>query len=194
MGKSKIYNLNTKDIALVAIFSGVWIASQIYLGPIIGQITHVHGVAQRLVGWFLMLTLAELVGKVGRVSTMAVIAALVTRVVRRSASLNIWVVGFGYAFGGLMFDLLFFMPLGQKLEGKARKLYLIGIATMSGLTVLVPYLFFQLNVLGFNAFILLIPRYVYSITKGTVLSILGAIAALSCLSRIKPWAARIRED
>lgn len=185
---------HTKEIALVSIFSGVWITSQIYLGPIIGQITHVHGVAQRLVGWVLMLILAELVGKFGRVTTMAAIAALITRLVRRSASLYIWVVGFGYALGGLTFDLLFFLPIGQRLQGNTRKLYFVGISVVSGLTVLIPYLLFNLDVLGFETFVLFIPSYVYSTTKGTVLSVLGTIIGLSSLSRIRPWATRIRED
>jgi hypothetical protein len=168
--------------------------SQIYLGPIIGQVTHVHGVAQRLVGWVLMLILAELVGKFGRVSTMAITAALVTRLLRRSASLYIWTVGLGYALGGIMFDLLFFLPIGQRLQGKTRKFYVISITVVSGLTVLIPYKFFKLEVRGFEAFILFIPSYIYSTTKGTVLSVLGTITGLSSLSRIRPWAKKIRQN
>lgn len=194
VSKIKILNLNTKEIALVSIFSGIWITSQIYLGPLIGQVTHIHGVAQRLVGWLLMLILAELVGKFGRVSTMAVIAALATRLVRRSASLYTWVVGLGYALGGLIFDLLFFLPFAQRLQGKTRKFYIIGITVVSGLTVLIPYLFFKLEVLPFEAFILFIPSFIYSTIKGTVLSVLGTIMGLPAISQIRPWFTKIRED
>ncbi|MHA2323787.1 MAG: hypothetical protein ACXACB_00180 [Promethearchaeota archaeon] len=169
--------------------------SQMYLGPFIGQVTHVHGVTQRLVGWILMLILAEIVGKFGRVSAMAVTSALVTRLLRRSASLYIWTVGLGYALGGLIFDILFFLPFGKRLQGKTRKFYLVSISVVSGLSVLIPYLFFNMYVLGFEAFIILfIPSFIYSTTKGTVLSVLGTIIGLSSLSRIKPWIEKIRQN
>ena len=51
---------DTKELALISVFSSLWIVSQIYLGPIIGQITHVHGVIQRMFGWLLMIILARL--------------------------------------------------------------------------------------------------------------------------------------
>jgi len=47
--------VNTREIALVSIFSAVWVVSQIYLGPVIGQLTTLHGLVQRFMGWFLML-------------------------------------------------------------------------------------------------------------------------------------------
>lgn len=188
----KRLNLSTKEIALVSTLSSVWIASQIYLGPIISQITQVHGVIQHLVGWLLMLILAELTGKFGRVSIMAAVAALATRVIRRSASLYIWVVGLGYALGGLVFDLLFFTPIANNLEGKTRKAYLLTISALSGAVVLVPYLFFQLYTLGIYTFIAFTPQYAYSIIKDTVLSVLGSLIGLSTLPQIKALSTRIR--
>ena len=47
--------MNTREIALVSIFSAVWVVSQIYLGPVIGQLTTLHGLVQRFMGRFLML-------------------------------------------------------------------------------------------------------------------------------------------
>ena len=77
----------------------------------------------------MMLVLAELTGKFGRVSTMASIVAIITRVIRRSASLYVFVVGLGYALGGLTFDILFFLPVTNNLEGKKRKIYLLIISS-----------------------------------------------------------------
>jgi len=188
----KWLNLSTKEIALVSILSSVWIASQIYLGPVISQITQVHGVIQHLVGWLLMLILAELTGKFGRVSIMAAVAALATRVIRRSALLYIWVIGLGYALGGLVFDLLFFMPFANNLRGKNRNAYLLTISVLSGAVVLIPYLFFQLYTLGIYTFIAFTPQYAYSLIKDTVLSFLGTLIGLSISPQIKAWSTRIR--
>jgi hypothetical protein len=185
-------NISTKEIALISVFSSVWVVSQIYFGSIIGQVTRVHGVAQRLVGWLLMLILAELTGKFGRVSIMAAVAAVATRIVRRSASLYVWVLGLGYFLGGLTFDLLFFIPFTKNLEGKTRKVYLLTISVLSGLVVLIPYLFFKLYTLGIHSFIAFIPKYAYSTIKGPLLSFLGTFIGLSSLSKIKPWTMKIR--
>lgn len=73
---------NAKDLAFISVFSAVWIVSQIFLGPWIGQITRQHGVINRLVGWLLMVVLAELTGRFGRVSLMSATAALATRIIR----------------------------------------------------------------------------------------------------------------
>jgi hypothetical protein len=139
-----------------------------------------------------MLLLAELTGKFGRVSIMAAVAAAATRTVRRSASLYVWVLGLGYFLGGLTFDLLFFMPIANNFEGKTRKAYLLTISILSGLVVLIPYLFFKLYTLGIYAFIAFIPKYAYSTVKGSILSFLGTFIGLSVLSKIKPWTIRIR--
>jgi len=188
----KWLNLSTKEIALVSVLSSVWIVSQIYLGPVISQITQVHGVIQHLVGWLLMLILAELTGKFGRVSIMAAVAALATRVIRRSALLYIWVIGLGYALGGLVFDLLFFVPFANNLRGKNRNAYLLTISVLSGAVVLVPYLFFKLYTLGIYTFIAFTPECVYSLVKDSILSFLGTLIGFSVLPQIKAWSTRIR--
>jgi len=51
-------------------------------------------------GWFLMLVLAELTNRFGRVSLMATIGAFATRMLRYTAVLYVWTVGLGYALGG----------------------------------------------------------------------------------------------
>lgn len=193
MGKpGRGLNFNTKEIALISVLSSLWIVSQIYLGPIISQTIHVHGVTQRFVGWLLMLVLAELTGKFGRVSIMAAVAAFATRMVRRSASLYIWMVGLGYALGGLMFDLLFFMPFTSKFEGRTRKAYLLIISLVSGALALVPYLFFKLYSLGPYPFIVWIPTYAPTAVGDVVLNVLGTLTGLSILPRIKAWSIKIR--
>jgi hypothetical protein len=139
-----------------------------------------------------MLILAELTGKFGRVSIMAAVAALATRIVRRSASLYALTVGLGYALAGLAFDILFFLPLTNNLEGRAWKAYLLGCSIVSGIVALIPYLVFKFSVLGLYGFLALSPRYAYSLAKGTLLSFLGTLTGLSVLPQIKAWSTRIR--
>lgn len=186
--------INTKEIALVSVFSSIWIVSQIYLGPIIGQITKQHGVVQRVVGWLLMLILAELTGKFGRVSIMATVAALVTRLIRPGPLYALF-VGAGYALGGITFDLLFFMPLAHNFSGKTRYAYLLTIAVLSGVVAFIPYLLYKLYFLGIYAFIVWIPVYAYGMVRGVLLSVLGTLAGLSITPQIKKsslnWRARL---
>jgi len=188
----KLLNLNTKEIALVSVFSAVWVTAQIYLGPTISQVTHVHGVAQRLVGWLLMLILAELTGKFGRVSIMATVAALATRIIRRSALLYIWMVALGYALGGLTFDLLFFIRRPNNPERKTRKSYLLTISFISGVVAIVPYVLFKLSTLLLPAFVIWIPEYFPKAVISIVLSVLGTLTGLSISPQIKPWSKRIK--
>lgn len=188
----KWLNISTKEIALISLLSSVWIVSQIFLGPVIGQITHVHGVINRLVGWLLMLILAELTQKFGRISIMSMIAGLATRIVRRSASLYALTVGLGYALAGFVFDILFFLPFANNLEGMGRKTYLLGSSVISGIVALVPYLVFKFSMLGLYGFLALSPRYAYSLAKGTILSFLGTLTGLSVLPQIKVWSTKLR--
>lgn len=186
--------MNTKEIALVSVFSAVWAAAQMSLGPIIGQITGIHGVIQNLVGWLLMLIVAELTGKFGRVSIMVAVAALATRMIRISPALYVWVVGLGYALGGLTFDLLFFIPIVNNFEGKGRKAYIVTISLISGVIANVPYVLFKLFTLLLPAFIIWFPTYVPLAVKDFVLNVLGALIGLSILPLIKPWRTRIRQQ
>jgi len=195
LGESgKGFNFNTKEIALISVFSSLWIVSEIYFGPIISQTIHVHGVIQRFLGWLLMLVLAELIGKFGRVSIMAAVAALTTRMIRRSASLYIWMVGLGYALGGLTFDLLFFMPFTSKFEGRTRKAYLLIISLVSGALALVPYLFFKLFAFDWNliAFIASDPTYPLDAVKSVILNVLGTLTGLSILPKMEAWKSKIK--
>jgi len=183
---------NTKDLAFISVFSAVWIVSQIYLGPWIGQISRQHGVINRLVGWLLMAVLAELTGKLGRVSLMSATAAFATRIVRRSASLYALTVGLGYALGGLTFDVLYFLPFFRNLEGRSRKIYILICAVLSGLIASVPYLAFKFSMLGLEGFLALSPTYAYSTIKGAILSFFGSLISFSLTPKIKVWRAKAR--
>ena len=178
-------NFTTKEIALISVFSSLWIVSQIYLGPVISQITHVHGVIQRLMGWLLMLILAELSKGFGRVSAMSATAALTTRIVRRTASLYAITVGIGYTLGGVFFDLLFFLPILNKFKGKTRKTYLLFASVLSGVIAIVPYLFYKFYFLGFYGFIAWIPLYVPSAITSVILSFFGTLIGLYITPQIK---------
>jgi len=184
---------NTKELALISVLSSLWIVLEIYLGPVISQITNVHGVIQRVVGWFLMLTLARLTGRFGRVTVMAAIASSATRIIRPGRIYALF-VGFGYALGGLTFDLLYFLPIAKNLKGRAERTYLLGISMLSGSIALIPYLLFQLSVLGFYGFIVWIPLYTYNMVKSVALSIVGTLIGISVLPQIEVWALKIRES
>lgn len=184
---------NTKELALISVLTSLWIVSQLYLGPVISQTTSVHGVTQRVIGWFLMLTLAGLTGRFGRVTAMAAIASLATRVIRLGR-LYSWFVGLGYALGGLTFDLLYFFPTAKNLKGKAKKTYMLSISVLSGTVALIPYLLFRFSVLGFYGFLIWIPLYAYTAIKNVALNVLGTLIAISILPQIEVWASKIKEN
>lgn len=188
----KVFNFTTKEVALISLFSAVWAVSQIYMGTLIGQITHVHGVINRLVGWLLMLLMVELTGKFGRTTIMATIAALVTRIVRQSGSLYAISVGLGYALAGLVFDTMVFMKPIKTIEGRKRKIYLLSVALISGVVALIPYLIFKFSMLGLYGFLIFIPRYAYSLAKGVILSVLGTLIGLSAIPKIEEWRRKIQ--
>jgi hypothetical protein len=185
---------STKNLALISIFSAVWIVSQIYLGPVIGQITRQHGVINRLVGWLLMLVLAELTGRFGNVTMMSAIAASATRIIRRSASLYALTVALGYALGGLVFDLLYFLPITERIKGRNRKLFILASSVLSGVIASVPYLLFRLYTLGLYGFLALSTWYVYSVAKGTVLSFFGTLIGLSFAPKLELWKEQVRSN
>ena len=177
-------HFNTKELSLIAIFASVWITSQLYLGPIVGRLTTMHGMVERVVGWLLMVILAKLTGRFGRVSIMTAIATLVTRLIRVSA-LEGLVVGLGYALGGLTFDLMFFAPLVNNFQGKTEKAYLLTIAIISGGIAFIPYLVLTFSLLGLYGFIAWIPLNVYRLIKDIVLSGLGVFLGLLIIPQIK---------
>ena len=179
--------VSTRELALISAFSALWIAAQDTLGPPIGEITGVHGAVQRFLGWLLMLLLAELTERFGRVTLMSVVAALATRMIRRSASLYPWVLASGYVLGGLVFDLLFFIsfPWTKELNGNAKRSYFLLASLISGVFVLRPYLLFQLYTLEGQVFTASLPIYAYDLVKGTILSIFGTFIGSSIAPRIK---------
>ncbi|MEM2111516.1 MAG: formate dehydrogenase accessory sulfurtransferase FdhD [Candidatus Bathyarchaeia archaeon] len=185
-------NFSTKELALISVLSSLWIVSEIYLGPVISQVTQVHGVVQRVFGWFLMLILAGLTRRFGRVTVMSAIASSATRIIRPGPVYSLF-VGFGYALGGLTFDLLYFLPVTRKFGGKTEKAYLAGISVFSGFIALIPYLLFQLSVLGFYSFLMWFPLYTYNMVKSVVLSLLGTLIGVSIQPKIEIWAPRISE-
>jgi len=177
--------MNTREIALVSLFSAVWVTSQIYLGPVIGQATTLHGLVQRFMGWFLMLVLAEIIGRFGRVSLMAAIAALATRMIRYSASLYVWVVGLGYALGGLAFDALFFIPLARGFRRGRRTGYLVGAALVSGVLASLPYFIYRLISYGPVAFLVWLPVNLPKEFIDIGLNILGTLTAVAIVPKVK---------
>lgn len=182
---------NSKELALISALSSLWIVSEIYLGPVISQITQVHGVVQRALGWLLMLTLAALTGRFGRVATMAFIVSTATRIIRPGQIYSLF-VGFGYALGGLAFDLLYFFPIAKNLNGKAERVYLLSISLFSGAIALIPYLLFNLSVLGFHNFIIWFPFYTPNMVKSVALNVFGTLIGISILPRIQVWAPKIK--
>jgi hypothetical protein len=150
---------------------------------LIGSITHIHGVANRVVGWMLMLILASLTPRLGRVTLMATISALATRVLRRSFSAYSLTVGLGYALGGLVFDLLFF-KMNRKVANPSAR-YVVSISLISGLLASMPYLAYKYLTLGHIAFLVLLPTYMYSLIRNVILSGLGALLGYSVLPRMQ---------
>lgn len=177
--------MNSREIALISLFSAIWVASQITLGQAIGQITGLHGLTQRFLGWFLMLLLAEITERFGRVSLMATITASATRIVRYSAALHLWVVGLGYAIGGLTFDILFFIPSMRGLKGSYRAGYLIVASIASGVVTTLPYILFQLFSLGSVAFMVWLPVYLPKELLNLGLNVLGTLTAIVIVPKIK---------
>jgi hypothetical protein len=173
-------------------FAALWVAAQIALGPLLGQLTPIHGVMQRLVGWLLMLLLAEIVPRFGRVSMMATIAALATRIIRQSGALYIWVMGFGYALGGFTFDLFFFVPRAVTLTGRRRHGYLLLISGVSGSLAVAPYLLFKLVTMTTPAFLVWLPLYLPTAVSNVALNVLGTALGLSLLPLITPWLRNVR--
>jgi len=181
-GQKGRLKMATREIVLIAMFSSIWIASEISLGPVIGRFSvgpfSLHGAVNRVMGWLLMLVLAELTGRFGRASLMAFISALGTRLIRVSL-LEGTIVGAGYALGGLAFDSLFFLPPSRRLKGRTRKTYILSASLISAVVASAPYLLWKLWVLGVYGFIAMAPIYASSTLKGIVLSVFGTSLGLS---------------
>ena len=123
---------------------------------------------------------------------MSAVAALATRVIPRSSSLESILVGLGYALGGLAFDFLFFLPFRGSLKGKIRKPYTLALSIVSGVAASLPYLLFRVFVLTPVAFVIWIPIYAPNFFIGITLSALGTLTGLSILPLIRPWSIRIK--
>lgn len=175
-------SFSSRDLALVSVFSSLWVVSQLQLGSFIGALTHVHGVANRTVGWMLMLLLAKMAGRFGRVTLMASVSALATRALRRSFSFYSLTVGLGYSLGGLVFDALYFsLNTGVENPSAGRVIF---TSVVSGLLASVPYLIFKLYSLGYLGFIAYVPSLVYSSGRGLIMSLMGSLIGLFILPRV----------
>jgi hypothetical protein len=177
-----------RDLALVSIFSSIWIASQFTLGPIIGRFSigpvSLHGVVNRVVGWMLMLILADSSARFGRVSAMSLIAALGTRIIRLSPITGL-AVGAGYALGGITFDAILSNRQTMSLRGDLKKVLPLSASAISGALAIAPYILLKLSVLSLDAFLVLAPIYIVSTIKGIFFSLVGTSLALSILPRVK---------
>ena len=140
-----------------------------------------------------MLALAELTGKFGRVTMMAATASIATRILRPGRLYSIF-VGFGYALGGLTFDLLYFFPLGKKLGKKTWKIYLLGISVLSAAVSFVPYLLYKFSVLGPYGFLGWIPFYIFSMVRSIALTVVGTTIGISVMPQIDIWRSHFRES
>lgn len=183
------YTLSTREIALVSVFSAIWIGAEITLGPIIGRFAlgpfTMHGSVNRVVGWFLMFLLAKLTRKFGRVTVMSLVASLGTRVTRLAA-IEGFVVGLGYVLGGFVFDLLYstlVIRSGMSKSDDLSRTQVLAISTLSGFSAIIPYLVWKLSVLGVPGFLIFSPQYFYSAVKGTVFSLAGIVAAMAVFKR-----------
>ena len=178
----------TRELSLVSIFSALWIAAQLTLGPVLGRFSlgpvSFHGVVNRVVGWMLMLILANVSGVFGRVTIMALVASLGTRLIRLSPLTGI-IVGVGYALGGLIFDMMFFGFSMRKGKGRSGTFILLAASIISGTFAMAPYVIFKFLILNMEAFIALTPIYAISTLKGTIFSVVGTIIGLSIIPRIK---------
>jgi hypothetical protein len=174
-------SLSTREIALISVFSAIWIGAEMTLGPIVGRFTlgplTMHGSVNRVLGWFLMLLLAKLTGRFGRVSVMSLVASLGTRVTRLAAVEGI-IVGAGYILGGFVFDALYF-TLSRARATDPKKAELLVISIMSGTSAILPYLLLKLSVLGIAGFLIFSPQYFYSALKGTMFSIIGVFGGVA---------------
>ena len=122
---------------------------------------------------------------------MASIAALGTRMFRRSSyALGGLAIGAGYALGGLTFDLLYTFQ-ANNFKGLKRKTYLLIVAVISGAIASLPYLSYNLFVMGVLPFLLRSPIYVQSTIKGILFSCLGTLVGLSLSPKIRSlWPSR----
>ena len=185
-GTEAEHRLTSKELALISLFSATWIASQLTFGPIIGRISlgpfTLHGVVNRVVGWTLMLVLAEISGRFGPVSLMSITASVGTRIIRASP-LSGFVTGIGYALGGVLFDYLFNVSEKWVNRGSSSgRLFMFSF--LSGAIAIFPYLLYRLLVLGWAGFLILTPVYAYSAFKGIVFSLLGTSLGISVSGRV----------
>jgi hypothetical protein len=100
-------------------------------------------------------------------------------------------MGVGYAFGGLTFDLLFFLPLAWRLTGRHRHGYLLLISGLSGTGAVVPYPLFKLVTMTSTAFLVWLPLYLPTAVTNVALNVLGTALGLSLLPLVLPWTQRV---
>ena len=132
----------------------------------------------------LMMIFADLSGEFGRVSLMALIASLTTRIIRLSPPTGL-VTGAGHALGGLAFDALYFGRHGWKPSRRSGTTFLLVGSIISGTLAMVPYIILKFSTLNIEAFIALIPLYAISILKGIFLGVAGTSIGLSIMPRIR---------
>lgn len=181
MISKNIKAFSSRDLAIIALFSSLWITSQIYLGPLIGRLTGEHGVIQRFLGWFLMLLMARLTGKFGRVALMATVTSLATRIMRPGALYALF-VGLGYALGGLTFDLLYFL---MRENLKIKRAYILAVSLVSGMVAGIPYMLYRLAFLELFGFLSWLPLYLPDFIRSTLLSVAGTLTGLAISPRIE---------
>lgn len=162
--------MKTKELTLIIMFSALWAALELLLGQIIGRISigpiSFHGAVNRIVGWFLMIILAEWTSSFGKITLMAMIASIITRI-QRVRILEGLIVASGYVLAGFIFDILASIK-----RNKGLYYYnIIGIVT--GFAAIIPYWISRIYILGFLGFAFSFPIYAYSAIKGLFFSMIG---------------------
>lgn len=172
--------MKIRELTLIIMFSALWIALELSLGQIIGRISigpiSFHGVINRIVGWILMTVLAEQVSSFGRITLMAMIASITTRI-QRINTLEGLIVASGYILAGFIFDIL------VNIKRSKGSYYYNTIGIVTGFIAITPYLISRICILGFIGFVLSFPIYVYSTIKGLFFSIIGVNMGIT-LNRI----------
>jgi len=167
--------VDSKEVAIIATFAAAWAALQITLGPYIGRISigpvSFHGTVNRLIGWYLMAVMSFMVSRFGRITLMASIAALITRIARLNV-LEGLIVGAGYALGGLLFDIL------SSIKKRRGGPYYLLMAILSGFAVILPYWSWRMYLMTPLGFLILLPAYLVDAVKGVFLSCIGVSMAI----------------
>lgn len=179
--------MKSRELTLIAVFSALWITLQLSLGKIIGRISigpiSFHGAINRLVGWMVMVILAENVVGFGRVTLMVSIVSIITRI-QRANVLEGLIVGLGYILAGVVFDILICLKKGRGV------VFYLFTGLITAFVAVIPYWVSKIYFLGFAGFVIAFPLYAYRAIKSIILSIIGVKLGVSISYLLKHFQIR----